>query len=97
MNLAVVLDQVVDLTESSQLRKIATNVSELTGNWVDYPGISPTQELGQALYDLADLEGVIYRSSRVSAKCLAVFPDKLGPRSRITFENEITGRVERLT
>jgi hypothetical protein len=97
LSIRIVLDQVVDLTDRSQQRTLSTNESELTGNWLNYPGISPTQELGQALYDLPELEGFIYRSSKVNAKCLAVFPGKLGPRSALTFDNAMDGRMERLT
>ena len=96
LTLHVLLDQIVDLTERSQQRIIRTNESELTGTWLKYPGRSPTQELGEALFNLPELEGFIYLSSKVHAQCLAVFPDKLGPRSIVTFENEITGRMERL-
>jgi hypothetical protein len=55
--ISVVLDQVVDLTESTQQRIIRTNQSELTGNWVNYAGVSPTQQLGEALYHLPGLVG----------------------------------------
>lgn len=96
LSIAVVLDQVVDLTDESQQRILRTNESELTGNWLTYRGVSPTQELGQALYDLPELEGFIYRSSKVNARCLAVFPDKLGPRSALVFQNGMTGKPERL-
>jgi hypothetical protein len=96
LSLNVVLHTIVDLSDVSKQRKIETNHSELTGNWANYPGVAPTQELGQALFDLPDLEGFIYASSLVNAKCLAVFPDKLGPRSSIIFDNEITGMSERL-
>jgi RES domain-containing protein len=96
LSIAVVLDQVVDLTDRSQQQILRTNESELTGNWLNYPGVPPTQEIGQALYDLPELEGLIYRSSKVNARCLAVFPDKLGPRSTLVFQNGMTGKPERL-
>jgi hypothetical protein len=97
LSLNVVLDQIVDLSESSEQRLIATNQSELTGNWRNHPGVPPTHELGHALYSLPGLEGFLYKSSLLDALCLAVFPDKLGPRSSIIFENEITGKRERLS
>ena len=50
-----------------------------------------------ALYSLPGLEGFLYKSSLLDALCLAVFPDKLGPRSSILFDNEITGKRERLS
>jgi len=42
LSLSVVLEQVVDLTDSTQQRIIRTNQSELTGNWINYAGVSPT-------------------------------------------------------
>ena len=96
LSLSVVLDQVVDLTDSTQQRIIRTNQSELTGNWVNYAGVSPTQHLGEALYHLPGLVGFIFGSSKVPANCLAIFPDKLSARSSVTFDNEMTGRTERM-
>ena len=96
LNLSVVLDNVVNLADRAQQRIIGTNDSELTGSWVDTAGVAPTQALGLALYDLPALEGFIYKSSRLNSLCLAVFPEKLGPRSSIAFDNEITGKAERL-
>ncbi len=92
--LSLVLDHVVDLNDRSQQKRIATNHTELTGNWVNAPGLAPTQELGQALYNLPRVEGVLYPSSLVAESCLVVFPDKLGPRSSLRFLNEILGRME---
>ncbi len=96
LSLSVVLDQVVDLTQSTQQRIIRTNQSELTGNWVNHAGVSPTQQLGEALYHLPGLVGFIFSSSKVRANCLAIFPDKLSARSTVTFHNEMTGRTERI-
>jgi hypothetical protein len=73
LSLSVVLDQVVDLTDSTQQRIIRTNQSELTGNRVNYAGVSPTQHLGEALYDFPGLVGFIFGSSKVPANCLAIF------------------------
>ena len=97
LSLDVVLDNVVDLTDGSQQRIISTNESELTGNWINYPGVSPTQELGGALFNLPDVEALIFKSSKVNATCLAIFPDKLSSRSSIVFINEMTNRQERMT
>jgi hypothetical protein len=96
LGLQVVLDHVVDLKDPSQQKILSTNHAELTGNWANDPGVAPTQALGQALYDLPDLEGFIYPSSLVNGRCLGLFSDKLGPRSSVTFFNEMTGRQERL-
>lgn len=92
----LILTSIVDLTGSTEQRVLRTNHAELTGNWSNYPGIAPTQELGHELFQLAGLEGFLYTSATTNARCLAVFPDKLGRGSRITFFNEITRRLERL-
>jgi len=97
LSVHVVLDNVVDLTDGSQQRVISTTESELTGNWTNYPGVSPTQELGGALFNLPDVEGFIFKSSKVDATCLAIFPDKLTSRSSFVFINEMTNRKERMT
>jgi RES domain-containing protein len=97
LSLQVVLDHVVNLTDPGEQKIISTNHAELTGNWVNDPGLAPTQSLGQQLYDLADVEGFLYPSSLVNGSCLAVFPDKSGPRSSLVFRNEISGRVEALS
>lgn len=96
MSLQVVLDHIVNLIGPREQKVIRTNHAELTGNWVNDPGPAPTQELGQQLYDQADVEGFLYPSSLVDGSCLAVFPDKLGPRSSLKFRNEISGKVETL-
>jgi hypothetical protein len=96
LSLYAVLDNIVDLSDRAQQRIIGTNDSELTGNWVNTTGVAPTQQLGQALHDLPEVEGVIYRSSKLIGRCLVIFPDKLGARSYIDFENEMTGKHERL-
>lgn len=88
LGLDVTLDHVVDLTDPAQQEVIETNLSELTGKW-ERSDLAPTQQLGEALYSIRKVEGVIYPSSRVDARCLAVFPDKLSRRSRIAFRNEM--------
>jgi hypothetical protein len=95
LNLDVVLDQIVDLCHPMHQRILRTNASELTGNWRNATGPAPTQRLGQALFEQPGLEGFLYPSSRVDARCLLVFPDKLGPRSLNRFENELA-RPERI-
>ena len=97
MNLEIILDQIVDLTDFSQLKVLRASRAELTGNWFNDPEITPTQRLGDALAELPDLEGFLYPSAKVGSNCLAIFPDKLGSRSRIGFLNELTGRNERMT
>lgn len=97
LSMNVVLDQIVDLSDSTEQRLLATNHSELTGDWTNHPGVAPTQELGHALYSLPGLEGFLYKSSLLDGLCLTVFPEKLGSRSSIIFDNEITGKRERLS
>lgn len=89
LSLEVLLDNVVDLTVASEQRLISTNHAELTGNWLNFPGVAPTQELGEALYRRPGVEGFIYPSSLVNEVCLGVFPDKFGARSSIRFRNEM--------
>ena len=96
MGIEIVLSNVVDLTEPAHLKILGTSHSELTGNWTNFSGVSPTQELGRELGKLADLEGFLFHSSKSNAKCLAIFPDKLSASSRVSFGNEITGRTEQL-
>lgn len=98
LRLQVSLDNVVDLSLTREQRRISTNHAELTGNWINFPGRAPTQELGAALYQRPGLEGFIYPSSLVNEVCLGIFPDKLGPRSSIVFQNEINkNKIENLT
>ena len=92
--LDLVLDNVVDLSHPDNQELLKTNHQELTGNWDNPMNEVPTQLLGRELYQLTDLEGFIYPSSRVDGVCLAIFPDKLGPRSSISFFNEITKKTE---
>jgi RES domain len=97
LSMHVILDNVVDLTETTQQDLIHTNEQELTGRWENFNGVAPTKRLGAALYAVPKLEGVIYGSSKISSRNLLIFPDKLGPRSSIMFLNEISGQFERLT
>ncbi len=98
MSFEIVLNNVVDLTDPRVQTILQTNHTELTGNWSNYPGpgIAPTQELGYELFKLVHLEGFIYHSSKTNAECLAIFPEKLGPGSTVTFYNEISSKLERL-
>ena len=97
LSLVLVLDNVVDLCNSESQRILKTNHQELTGNWDNPTQGIPTQSLGRALHDLPEVEGFLYPSSLVDGRCLAVFPDKLGARSSITFFNEMTNREEWMT
>jgi len=92
----VILDYVIDLTDPAEQRLIATSSSELSGNWCHETGVAPTQHLGKKLHALKRVEGFLYGSSKVDERCLVVFPDKLGPRSRIMFKNEMNKKIEKL-
>ena len=96
MTLYVRLNHVVDLSDPIQQRLIGTNRQELTGIWRNYLGTAPTQELGQTLFDLDDLEAVIIPSSLTDGRNLLIFPDQLEEISLLRFNNEINGRIETL-
>ena len=89
LSICVILDNIVDLGGAAEQTLLSTNHAELTGSWLTFPGQAPTQELGRALYDRPDVEGFLYPSSLVDELCLGIFPDKLGPRSNLVFQNEI--------
>ena len=105
LNVAVILQNVVDLTRLDAQNRLATSVQELTGDWRGYetrsPSTSvtepfgvaaPTQELGAALFGLADLEGFLAVSARLPySKNLVVFPQKLRPGSSLAFTYPATG------
>lgn len=96
MSIRVSLDHVANLCDPAQQRIIATNDQELTGVWATFSGAAPTQQLGAELWKLPELEGFLYPSAKAGSRNLAVFPDKLGPRSSLRFLNEINGNDERL-
>ena len=96
LGLHVILDMVADLSDATQLRLLRTSHQELTGVWQAGSDPSPTQRLGAALFERPGLEAFLYPSARPPGKNLVVFPDKLGERSLIMFDNEMNGRYERL-
>ena len=97
MSLKVCLHRVVDLCVAAEQKKIATNEQELTGAWANSAGRAPTQQLGAALFSIPSLEAFLFPSSKSGSRNLAIFPDKLDPRSSIIFHNELDGTSERLT
>ena len=97
MSLRVRLHGVADLPDPDQQKPIATNNQELTGVWAREPVATPTQQLGAALYKIPGLEGFLHPSSKGRSRNFALFMDKLGPRSTVTFENELDSVSERLT
>jgi RES domain-containing protein len=90
------LQRVVDLTNTSEQAKIETNSQELTGDWTLYyrTALAPSQELGHALFADRRVEGLIYPSAKVHAKCLLVFPDKLLTGSSLCWTNPKTNTIE---
>jgi hypothetical protein len=106
LNVDLTLHHIADLIRLSQQRLLDTTVQELTGDWRGYqlrtPTTSaiqptglpaPTQELGEALFFVSDLEGFLTASSRVpTRRNLVVFPDKLHDGSRIVYRDH-TGAV----
>lgn len=106
LNVDVILHNIADLTRVSQQHLIDTTIQELTGDWRGYqlhtPATSaiqptglpaPTQELGEALFFVPDLEGFLTASARVPTRMnLVVFPDQLHPNSSIVYIDH-TGTV----
>ena len=106
LNVGVVLQRVADLTDVSEQAKLSTTAQELTGDWQGYglrnartpvrqpTGPAPTQDLGEALYQVADLEGFLTLSAKMPThRNLVVFPTKLRPGSRIVFTDDATGQT----
>ena len=97
LSIDVRLDHIIDLTLSTEQTIIRTTLQELTGVWAGYrPGEAPTHRLGRALHDIPNLEGFLCPSTQAKSRNLLIFPEKLGPRSSISFFNEITNSVESL-
>ena len=106
LNVDITLHDIADLTRVSQQHLIDTTIQELTGDWRGYqlrtPATSaiqptgppaPPQELGEALFFVPDLEGLLTASARVPTRMnLVVFPDKLHPHSSIEYKDH-TGTV----
>ena len=60
MSLRIQLDQVADLSDPAEQKRIDTNEQELTGVWGNAGGDAPTQKLGDALFAVPELEGFIF-------------------------------------
>jgi len=103
VNVAVRLQRIVDLTEQSQQQLLSTNTQELTGDWKGYnkgfpwshpPGLAPSQQLGQAVFDSPDTEGFLVPSAKLlSKRNLVVFPRKLLPGSHLRYTDPSTNRT----
>jgi hypothetical protein len=103
LNVEVVLQHVADLSDAAEQMKIGMTAQELTGDWRGYrsrssrtpisgpTGPAPTQDLGQALYNMPGLEAFRAISSRMPThRTLIVFPNKLRQGSRIVFTHPAT-------
>jgi hypothetical protein len=90
INVRLLLQQVADLTDPAEQRRLGTTAQELTGDWegyqtrtshssVPYPvGTAPTQDLGEALFSLPGIEGFRTLSAKVpDQRNLVVFRQKL--------------------
>jgi RES domain-containing protein len=77
----------VDLTEPSEAAVLSTNAQELTGDWLSFSnrpggaphaGKAPTQELGEALFNLGSVKGFVSFSAKLpDYKILGVFIGRL--------------------
>ena len=108
LNVTVTLSHVADLTRVSQQSLVATNAQELTGDWRGYrirgaatpitqPTAvpAPTQELGEALFNVPGVEAFRAISAKVPThRVLAIFPSKLRPGSQITFTDQARNRSQ---
>jgi hypothetical protein len=110
VHVEVVLQRVADLTLVSWQDLIETTVQELTGDWRGYHdrttgrapvrepvGTAPTQDLGQALFEVPGIEG--FRT--VSAKMpyhpnLVIFPEKMFKGSRLVFRDDRAGFLQEI-
>jgi hypothetical protein len=106
LNVQVTLQHIADLSDVVEQMKIGTSAQELTGDWRGYlerssrtpvrghTGPAPSQDLGQALYNVPSLEGFRAISSRMPMhRTLIVFPNKLRQGSRIVFTHPATGQT----
>lgn len=75
------LATVIDMTEPGIQSALGTDRAELLAPWRQMQRrgrVSPTQQLGQAVYDSGLFQAIWYESVRAPGTfCLAVFPDRL--------------------
>ena len=106
LNVAVNLQNVVDLTDPAAQGALTMSAQELTGDWRGYQlrgphssikgpiGTAPTQDLGSALYAVPGVEGFRSMSAKLSDQMvLVVFPQKLQPGSFVQFSDPATGKT----
>jgi hypothetical protein len=96
LNVQVVLQSVIDLTDREQLQTLGTSAQELTGDWrsANTAGtLAPTQQLGVALFTVQGIEAFLTVSAKSpQEKNLNIFPAKLKKGSRVRFRNEFAGK-----
>jgi hypothetical protein len=105
LNIRVTLQRVADISDVAEQAKLGTTAQELTGDWKGYlfrnpftpvsrpTGPGPTQDLGQALYNVPGLEAFRAVSAKMPThRNLVVFPGKLQLGSKIEFTHPATGQ-----
>ena len=107
INVDLQLQEVADLTNVSGAQSpLQTSAQELTGDWRGYQqrtsqtsitspiGLAPTQELGNSLHGVPNLEAFQTLSAKLPYhRNLVIFPQKLMPGSRVRFTHPATGQV----
>ncbi|HVA92819.1 MAG TPA: RES domain-containing protein, partial [Chloroflexota bacterium] len=76
----------VDLTDQDNVDDLGTSWQELAGPWKPpyyLHGQAPTQQLGEAIFQDPDAQGVIFSSSKGGGKNVLIFPDKIGNNCQI--------------
>lgn len=107
LNVNVSLQHIADLTNLVSQDLLDVTAQELTGDWRGYRlrgpgttvkgpiGSAPTQDLGAALFAVPKLEAFKTLSSKAPYhQMLAIFPQKLRRRSRVSWFNPLTGKEE---
>lgn len=87
------LESVIDLFPEAHLDLLDTNITELTGNWRpphSVRGEAPTQKLGEEIYQLKDVEAIVYPGAKAPYNKelrtnLIIFKDRLYPSSRLEY------------
>jgi RES domain len=97
LSVAVLLQEVVDISDTSAHAALDTSVQELTGDWLGFDhrnsstsvssptGIAPTQHLGEALFKTG-VEGFRATSAKLPwHKTLVIFPDNMKKGSSVVY------------
>lgn len=72
-----IVSNVLDLTDTSILKALGTNESEMTGTWIKGAN-PPTQELAHVAYEMGNIAGIKYGSAKhPDGVNLVVFPGRL--------------------